>query len=406
METGNDERTILSSNPARRALLSLLIVYSAIQNGMYGEPRAFVPGVLLTLAALCLQWRSRWFTRRGPAPAFAVCALLGISSIGVILGLDGSLYIIVFFLLGWVSYRLPASYSASYTVLNIAAAAWILLDQHRTLEAVMTHCLILAAVYLLFLAGRLRRTTRTMKERHLQELTSAHQELEAAYRSLRQAHEELEETSEQALRYAVLEERSRIAADIHDSIGHGLTSVIVQLQALPYMIEAAPDEARSTLKQVTDVARGCLQDVRTVVHEMGLVRPGEGLKELRKLADAFSERSGIPVAFTMDIPGTIAPEQLYVLYRILQEALTNMMRHAQATQAEVRLIGNKEGLVLTIRDNGVAQGPIQPGFGLTAMRERCAKAGGRLTVTPLAPHGLEITASLPFSAATPNNRGE
>lgn len=406
METGNDERTILSSNPARRALLSLLIVYSAIQNGMYGEPSALVPGALLTLATLCLQWRPRWFTRRGPAPAFGVCALLGISSIGVILGLGGSLYIIVFFLLGWVSYRLPTSYSAVYTVLNMAAAAWILLHQHRALEAVMTQCLILAAVYLLFLAGRLRRTTKAMKKEHLQELTAAHQELEVAYRSLRHAHEELEETSEQALRYAVLEERGRIAADIHDSIGHGLTSVIVQLQALPYMIEAAPDEARSTLRQVTDVARGCLQDVRTVVHEMGLARPGEGLLELRKLADTFSERSGMPVAFTANIPGTIAPEQLYVLYRILQEALTNMMRYAQATQAEVELISNEEGLVLTVRDNGVAQGLIQPGFGLTAMRERCEKAGGRLKIIPRVPHGLEITASLPYSAATPNNRGE
>ncbi|OZB96335.1 sensor histidine kinase [Paenibacillus sp. XY044] len=400
METGKDERTILSSNPARRALLSLLIVYGAIQNGMYGEPRAFVPGVLLTLAALCLQWRPGWFTRLGPAPAFAVCALLGIASLEVMLGLGGSLYILVFILLGWVSYRLPISYSAAYTVLNIAAAALILLFQHRPLEAVMTQCLILAAVYLLFLAGRLRRTTRSMKEEHMRELTTAHQQLEAAYRSLRQAHEELAETSEQALRYAVLEERSRIAADIHDSIGHGLTSVIVQLQALPYMIDAAPDEARSTLRQVTDVARGCLQDVRTVVHEMGLSRPGEGLLELRKLADTFSERSGIPVVFTADIPGKIAPEQLYVLFRVLQEALTNMMRHAQATRAEAQLIGREDGIVMTIRDNGVAQGPILPGFGLNAMRERCEKAGGHLTVTTLVPNGLEITASLPISAAT------
>ena len=77
--------------------------------------------------------------------------------------------------------------------------------------------------------------------------------------------------------FAVLEERSRISRDLHDSIGHGLTSVIVQLQALPYIMKAEAAEADISLKTALVVARRCLQDVRTVVHQMAVDEAGLGL---------------------------------------------------------------------------------------------------------------------------------
>lgn len=241
-----------------------------------------------------------------------------------------------------------------------------------------------------------------MKERHLEELKVAHQQLENAYAQLHQAHLELEEASERSLRYAVLEERSRIAADIHDSIGHGLTSVIVQLQALPYMVEASPEEAGSALRNVTEIARSCLQDVRSVVHEMGLSLQNSGLHELEKLIQNFSGQHGLPVSFAADIHEKIAPDQIYVLYRILQEALTNILRHANAASASVNLTRHNENIMMVIRDDGQAQTSITPGFGLTTMKGRCEKAGGTLSIQPVQPHGLELTVQLPRSASTKN----
>jgi signal transduction histidine kinase len=241
-----------------------------------------------------------------------------------------------------------------------------------------------------------------MKERHHEELKVAHQQLESAYVQLHKAHLELEEASERSLRYAVLEERSRIAADIHDSIGHGLTSVIVQLQALPYMVEASPDEADTALRNVTEIARSCLQDVRSVVHEMGPTQHNFNLYELQKLTQNFSELHELPVSFEASIYEDITPDQIYTLYRILQEALTNVLRHAKATKASVSLKEYNQNIVMIIHDDGQAQSAITPGFGLTTMKGRCEKYGGTVSIRPVQPHGLELTVQLPRSASTMN----
>lgn len=397
METGYDETRAHASNSfIRKILLSSLLVYFMILNMKSGLLETALLGVLVTILAFILVWKPEYIIRRGPAAALSLVILIGTLSYWIMYGLGGNTYFVIFFLIGWATYRLPQAYSAAYTLLNIAVSVilWFI-QEKQSVESVLAQCMVLTAVYLLLWAGRLRRETRMMKEEHLKELTTAHQQLETAYSRLRQAHEELEETSEQALRYAVLEERSRIAADIHDSIGHGLTSVIVQLQALPYMIEASPEEAGKTLRNVTEVARECLQDVRTVVHEMGLPRHSEGILELKNMTVSFSEQNGLPVSFAADVQGKIPSEQIYVLYRVLQEALTNILRHARATRAEVVLSGTKDGIVMSIRDDGQAQGPVSPGFGLSAMKARCGKAGGALRIEPLLPHGLEIRAELP-----------
>ncbi|WMT39966.1 sensor histidine kinase [Paenibacillus sp. D2_2] len=385
----------------RTLLVSLLLAFPVIQDLLHEPLHNALPGALLIIYCICLLWWPTAIQKYGMVLGAAIFGVIFAFAAWLGFGLNGAIVTVFAFLIIWVTYRLPTAYSAGYTVVTAIIAANILyyVEQH-SFESLVTYTLALAAIYLMLWGSRTRKETRLMKERHHEELKVAHQQLESAYVQLHKAHLELEEASERSLRYAVFEERSRIAADIHDSIGHGLTSVIVQLQALPYMVEASPEEAGSALRNVTEIARSCLQDVRSVVHEMGLSYQISGLHELQKLSHNFSKQNGLPVSFAADIHEEVAPNQIYVLYRILQEALTNISRHAMASSASVYLTEDNDYIIMIIRDDGQAQSAIIPGFGLTAMKGRCDKAGGTMTIQPIHPHGLELTIQLPRSVST------
>nr|WP_243865199.1 sensor histidine kinase [Paenibacillus lupini] len=220
-------------------------------------------------------------------------------------------------------------------------------------------------------------------------------------------HQELEEATVRSLHFAVLEERTRIARDIHDTIGHGLTSVIVQLQALPYMIKANDSEADQTLATVLDVVRNCLTEVRSVVHKMGRDDAGLGLIALKSLIRTVKEQSRLQIRFATQ--GTITqwhPEIAEALYRILQEALTNIIRHANASEVEVSITESEEELVMTVADNGPfrSDSSPQPGFGIMNMMARCERIGGSFELRNHQPHGLRMTIRIPL--VNPLQEGE
>lgn len=245
------------------------------------------------------------------------------------------------------------------------------------------------------------------QRRNAEKLTVVHAELAQTHDQLRLAHEELERATLQSLRYAVLEERSRIARDIHDSIGHRLTSVIVQLQALPYVLKN--DEAKSAeiVKNVLGVARSCLQEVRTVVHNMGVDETGAGAVSLRSLVQQTTSSFDLDITLDLDESedqDTWPLDTTVVLYRCLQEALTNTIRHAQATRVEVSIKRSGEEIMLHYRDDGeLASGSdLHEGFGLNSIRKRCAEAGGRCEIGAQEPHGFGMNICLPLAALKEN----
>ncbi|PNB64117.1 sensor histidine kinase, partial [Pseudomonas sp. GW456-E7] len=133
-------------------------------------------------------------------------------------------------------------------------------------DDIISHISIMIGLYVFFSSMRFRREARKEAERNHAELAKMHWQLEQAHEELQNAHAELQEASVLSLRYAVLEERTRIARDIHDSIGHELTSVIVQLQSLPYILKSSKEDSDKVIQNVVAVARECLQEVRSVVH--------------------------------------------------------------------------------------------------------------------------------------------
>ena len=196
------------------------------------------------------------------------------------------------------------------------------------------------------------------------------------------------------------DERRRVATELHDEIGQGLTAMVLELNRT---ITEAPVEQRAPLIQSRDVAEQLLADVRRlarslrpeVLDELGLV------PALTNLCDRLSARTGVEIALAGDSPlPELGADVQLVVYRITQESLTNVVRHASATRADVRLLARADRIELRITDDGSGiADAATAGNGIRGMRERAVLVGGRLNVER-SPHGgtqvnLEIPTSRP-----------
>ncbi|TBL76087.1 sensor histidine kinase [Paenibacillus thalictri] len=243
--------------------------------------------------------------------------------------------------------------------------------------------------------------------RGLVERNEFHRRTRRHLEALQQAHAELQEAAVVSMHHAVLEERSRIARDIHDSLGHSLTSLIVQLQAVQYMVANGPDEAREAVKNMLAVARQSLQDIRTSVHALADDGPSIGLDSLRALVSQTQIHTGLQCRFQVDERLELPSGVLIALYRILQEALTNITKHAEAASVHVELHKREDGVYMEIADNGkLAQaGELQLGFGMQGMKQRAAALGGSCEWTAGQPSGLKIKVQIPLTVEEESRDG-
>lgn len=155
---------------------------------------------------------------------------------------------------------------------------------------------------------------------------------------LQKAYDQLEEASATAMQYAVLDERTRIAREIHDAVGHSLTSLIVQIQALRYMVHKDPVQAEGTLDGMLAEARQGLHDIRSSVYDLADDRSKSGIIPLKALLSRMETSASIRYTFRDDLDGAEVNFELYgTLFRVLQEAITNVVRHSEATQLDVSL---------------------------------------------------------------------
>jgi signal transduction histidine kinase len=223
-----------------------------------------------------------------------------------------------------------------------------------------------------------------------------------AYRRTRRQYVEglVRERDERAVA-AVAEERSRIARELHDIVGHSVSVMTVQASAVRRLMRADQAKERAALETVEATGREALAEMRRVV---GALRSGEGapdlappptLDQLDRLADKFRS-AGLDV--TLDHETAELPPGLdLTAYRLVQEGLTNTLKHAEATRAWVRVGCGDGALHVSVRDDGRG-GVCEPGNGLIGMRERVAMYGGALSATQLQGGGFELRAELPLVA--------
>lgn len=191
------------------------------------------------------------------------------------------------------------------------------------------------------------------------------------------------------------DERRRVAQELHDEIGQSLTAVVLQLDRLS---RAVPGSLRDELVEGREAARESLEEVRQIAQRL---RP-EALDELglrsalAALAERISEQGGLRVMHRLDgrLP-RLSPEAELVIYRIAQEGLTNVLRHARASEALLILRGDAEGVTLEVADDGCGLDGIHPGAGIQGMRERALLVGATLAIRTRQEGGAELRLDVP-----------
>lgn len=221
----------------------------------------------------------------------------------------------------------------------------------------------------------------------------------AAREELQRANEALQRDAARAHELAALRERSRIAMDLHDALGHGLTAAAVQLQSARRLRDERPAEADAFLRRAEASVGELLGDLRATVSHLRDVPLGPVALDaaLEGLATRYDEHSAI----VRDIaPVVVAEDVARVAHRVAQEALTNAARHARAKTVTIGLAASGEDVVLSVRDDGVGFDPAAVrGHGLPIMRERINAVGGSLRIVSARGDGTLIEARLPRSTA-------
>jgi signal transduction histidine kinase len=215
---------------------------------------------------------------------------------------------------------------------------------------------------------------------------------------LEKAHRQLQAYAAQVEALAVAEERNRLAREIHDSLSHYLTAMTMQLQAAGKLVAEEPARAAESIAKVEGMARESLAELRRSVAALR-ASPVDSTT----LDDAIGElvqnlRDG-GIAATFTIQGETHPIPIQTktaLYRVAQEGLTNVRKHANASAVEIRLAYEPEQVTLSITDNGTGQrGAQRDGFGLLGLRERVNLLGGTLEAGDNPESGFHLQVSVP-----------
>jgi signal transduction histidine kinase len=196
------------------------------------------------------------------------------------------------------------------------------------------------------------------------------------------------------------EERVHIARDLHDVVSHTLAVVGVHLNVALDSFDTEPDEARESLRLAQDVRGRAMTDLKALVDVLregsAVAEPAAGLADLERLAEQV-RAAGLEVSLTEfgergDVPAPVAT----AVYRVVQESLTNTVRHAGARRVVVTLRYSPTSVVVDVQDDGHGAASVVDGHGIAGMRERVAALGGALTATGTAT-GFSVRAMIPIA---------
>jgi signal transduction histidine kinase len=347
-----------------------------------GSPRAVAAYLLVAAHTLPIAVR-----RRYPLPTLAWALATGLAFTALGLNLVAlSLTILIY--LYTVAARCPRRVSLAGLAATVAVLVLVWLANPGAVGdggTVVLDGLIMAAAWWLGDGTRRR-----------QEAIAAAQERAA----------ELEAAREELARRAVTEERLRIARELHDVVAHSMSIIAVQSGVGAHLLDSRPEEARKALAAVEATSRQALVEMRRLLGVLrqeaeprGSLAPAPGLGEVEALA-AEVARAGVRVEVRIEGTPAALPAGLDLsAYRIVQEALTNVVRHAGPATARVAVRYAPDRVALEVADDGRGGDPAgqgRGGHGIAGMRERAALYGGTLEAGPLPGGGFRVAASLPL----------
>jgi signal transduction histidine kinase len=214
------------------------------------------------------------------------------------------------------------------------------------------------------------------------------------------AHRRLRNYALQIENQAILQERNRIAREIHDSVGHYLTAQSIQLENTALFLTQEPDKAANYLAKARHLGKEALANIRASVatlrknplHERSLI------EVLERLTTEFKLNTNIPITSEINLVSPLSTEIATALYRIVQEALTNISKHSQATLVKLQLQETAQQITLSIEDNGYGFNPMDntTGFGLQGIQERTEALSGKFAIKSACGQGCQIIVEIPL----------
>lgn len=221
--------------------------------------------------------------------------------------------------------------------------------------------------------------------------------LQAQSHQLSRVNEQVNEYANRVYDLAAADERNRIAGEIHDNVAHRLTALFVQLQAARRILgQGDAEAAQENLLVCEALAQESLNEVRQSVRAIRKTADTEGISALRRLTLHYASITGMETTFETEVVDAIPAQVMALLYRVIQEGLTNAQRHGRATRVDVRLQRSGVHLRLVIDDNGRGASSPKLGFGLSTMKERLRRYGGDIEVSSVPAKGFRLSLRLPI----------
>ena len=213
--------------------------------------------------------------------------------------------------------------------------------------------------------------------------------------------EEAERTRDEMARRRAVEERLRIARELHDSLTHSISVIKVQSGVATHLARKHGEDPPAALLAIQEASTEAARELRSTLEVLRSEEDvnGSGLDRVPALVER-ARSSGLPTDLTVRGEVRTLPSDVdQAAYRVVQEALTNATRHAQDATASVEIIYGATSLILRVDDDGAGTAkPAVPGYGLIGMRERVTALGGRLTAGPRQTRGFSVLAELPVAA--------
>jgi signal transduction histidine kinase len=376
---------------AQDALLAVFVTYFQIRGTRLVAveqelPRLDRPAhlgyVLLTASGLTLLFRRRW-----PVPVFlAVGAANAVYYVGGYP--DGPSWVALFVALYTLTAQGDGERSLRIVVGGVAAltVVWLLTADLRPLIDAGWVFFRIGAAIMAAALGESVRSRRVIAEQAKERAETA------------------ERTREQEARRRVDAERLRIAREVHDTVAHAIAVINVQAGVTAHVLDKRPRQVRDGLAAIEQTSAQALRELRATLGVLrgpddGHPSPAPGLGQIDDLA-AMAREGGLDVTLeTVGTPRILAGTVDHAAYRILQESITNVIRHAAPARVNVTIEYRTDQLRLRVDDDGRGTGNADPrggGHGLAGMRERCALLGGRLTAGPRPGGGFSVCAHIPF----------
>ncbi len=369
------------------AYITLVSVALGTTLPMRGDPRLWSVMMLYVAVGVVMAFQE-WANKRGYSWVYLLVVTALVSGF-YFLGVPPGLYLVIFFIISaQAMMTLPAPWDIAWVVL-LALISSLSFVAAEGIKGGLIIMLVYGGGYLFFgIFGKA-----------LMQATEERAKSEALYAELQAAHAQLQEYVYRVEELAATKERNRLAREMHDSLGHRLTVAAVQLEGAQRLIPQNPEKAAEMVGTVREQVRQALSELRQTV--AALREPIEAdlsiEQMLERLVKSFEAGTGLEVNLHVGELPLIQDSARLVLFRTIQEALTNVQRHAGADQVWLHLTHQGGWLSLLVSDNGKGypSGADKNGFGLRGIRERVAQVGGESFFENRPGGGAQISVKLP-----------